>query len=71
MALLPSQRSEMTEMRVSEELVIHLAAAAGIEITPEHMPGVIRSMEVLLAQIDLLFDTPTDPLVEPAPVFRP
>lgn len=58
-------------MRITEEKVSHLADMAGIEITPEHMPGVIRNMVVLLGQIDILFEQPIAPSVEPAPVFRP
>jgi len=58
-------------MPVTEEKLRHLAEIAGIEIAPGHVPGVIRNLEVLLAQAELLFEEPLDPLVEPAPVLRP
>ncbi|GGY99037.1 DUF4089 domain-containing protein [Novosphingobium colocasiae] len=57
-------------MRISEELVRHLAGHSGLEIAPEHMPGVIRNLEVLEGQILLLFAKPIDPPIEPAPVYR-
>lgn len=56
---------------ISEEQVRQLAALAGMEIAPGHMPGVIRNMEVLLQQAALIFAEPLDPLVEPSPVHRP
>jgi hypothetical protein len=56
---------------VDENLVRSLARMAAMEIAPRHMPGVIANLETLLAQADLLFAEPLDPLVEPAPVYRP
>ncbi|SFG18101.1 Protein of unknown function [Novosphingobium sp. CF614] len=58
-------------MRITEDLVRRLAEANGMAIAPEHLPGVIRNLEVLEVQIALLFARPLDPLVEPAPVYRP
>lgn len=58
-------------MRITEDLVRQLAERSGLVIAPEHMPGVIRNLEVLEGQILLLFAQPLDPLVEPAPVYRP
>ncbi|CAN5134108.1 hypothetical protein BH10PSE13_BH10PSE13_11860 [soil metagenome] len=48
-----------------------LARMAGLVIDPAHLPGVARNLDLLLAQTDLLFDPPVDPLVESAPVYRP
>ncbi|MET0251861.1 MAG: DUF4089 domain-containing protein [Novosphingobium sp.] len=53
------------------EQVRLLAGLAGIEIAPGHMPGVIRNLEILREQAALLAEPPIEPLVEPAPVFRP
>lgn len=58
-------------MQISEDLVRKLAERSGFVIAPEHMPGVIRNLEVLETQTLLLFAQPFDPLVEPAPVHRP
>lgn len=58
-------------MTVSEEQLRALEVVAGIEIAPEHRPGVTRNLDVLMAQAALLFDPPLDPVVEPAPVFNP
>lgn len=56
-------------MTPTETLV--LAKVAGLTIDPAHLPGVTHNLEILLAQAALLFDTPIDPMVEPAPVYRP
>ena len=48
-----------------------LARMAGLVIDPAYLPSVARNLDILLAQADLLFDPPVDPLVEPAPVYRP
>lgn len=58
-------------MRINEELVQQLAERSGLAIAPEHMPGVVRNLEVLDGQILLLFAQPLDPLVEPLPAYRP
>ncbi len=58
-------------MRVTEDHVRHLAELAGIGIAPGHMPGVIANLETLWAQAELLVAKPLDPLIEPAPVYRP
>lgn len=58
-------------MRITEEKLHHLAEIAGIKIAPGHVPGVIRNLEVLLEQAELLFEEPLDAPIEPAPVFRP
>lgn len=57
-------------MPITEEQLHVLSKAAGIEIEPDHAPGVIRNLETLMAQAALLFDPPVDVLLEPAPVFR-
>jgi len=56
---------------VTEEQVLHLAELAGLKIAPEHRPGVVRNLGVLLEQSALLGAEPLDPLVEPAAVFCP
>lgn len=48
-----------------------LAGMAGLEIDPAYQSGVSRNLEILLEQAALLFDPPINPLVEPAPVYRP
>ena len=47
-----------------------LAQVAGLSIDPDHLAGVSRNLGVLLDQAALFLD-PLDPLVEPAPVYRP
>lgn len=56
---------------MDEEAVRLLAGMAGMEIHPDHLPGVARNLAILLEQADLLFDPRMDALVEPAPVYRP
>jgi Asp-tRNA(Asn)/Glu-tRNA(Gln) amidotransferase C subunit len=56
---------------LDDEQVRHLAALAGLEIAPEHLPGVIRNLQVLREQAALLFQQPLDPSIEPLPVFSP
>lgn len=48
-----------------------LAQVAGLMIHSDHLPGVTRNLEILFGQAALLFEAPLDPLVEPAPVYRP
>lgn len=48
-----------------------LARMAGLSIDPAFLPGVARNLDILLDQAALLFDPAVDPLVEPAPVYRP
>lgn len=68
---LSRNRRSSGPMRITEDLVHHLAERSGLVIAPEHMPGVIGNLKVLEGQIMLLFARPLDPLVEPAPVYRP
>jgi hypothetical protein len=58
-------------MKLIEEQLQALEAVAGIEIAPEYRSGVIRNLEVLMAQASLLFDQPLEAEVEPATVFNP
>ncbi|HYV89191.1 MAG TPA: DUF4089 domain-containing protein [Candidatus Polarisedimenticolia bacterium] len=51
--------------------VERLAEVAGLHIDPAHLPGVAHNLGILLMQAALFLDSPVDPLVEPAPVFRP
>ena len=44
---------------------------AGLTIDPAYLPTVTRNLEILMDQAALLFDPAIDPLVEPAPVYRP
>lgn len=54
-----------------EEQLYVLALVAGIGIAPEYRQGVLRNLDVLMAQARLLFDPPLAPEAEPAPVFNP
>ena len=56
---------------MTEEQIEVLANMAGLKIDPAHIPGVLRNLEIVLAQGKVLAQPPLDPLVEPAPVFRP
>lgn len=58
-------------MTISEEQLRAMAEVAGIPIAPEHVPGVIRNLEILHEQCALLFDPPVDALIEPATVYLP
>jgi len=51
--------------------VTRLANMAGLKIDPAHLPGVVRNLGLLLDQAALFMDPPLEPLVEPAPVYRP
>lgn len=61
----------MALTEVSAELVAQLSQLAGITIAPEHAPGVIANLSVLLRQGELLMEQKIDPAIEPASVFRP
>lgn len=64
----------MTSSSTSEvdaAMVLRLSQAAGIRIASEHLEGVARNLEILLAEGRALNQARLDPLVEPAPVFRP
>lgn len=50
--------------------VMRQARMAGLEIDPAFLPGVVRNLDILLAQAALLMSPPLEPEVEPAPVFR-
>jgi hypothetical protein len=56
---------------VTEDMLLRLAEFAGMEIAPACRAGVIRNLEILLDQAAILAQVPLNPLVEPAPVFRP
>jgi hypothetical protein len=56
---------------MTAEDVDMLARMAGLSIDPAYLPGVTRNLDILLGQTELLFELPIDPLVEPAPVYRP
>ncbi len=55
---------------MNEDQVQVLASMAGLKIDPAYIPGVLRNLDVLLAQAAVLGEAPLDPLVEPAPVYR-
>lgn len=61
----------MARLHISSEHVERLAEVAGLNIDPAHLPGVAHNLGILLTQADLFVDPAIDPLVEPAPVFRP
>ena len=54
-----------------EDYVTQAAALLGIDILPEHLPGVIRNFALLTEQAALFMDFPLDDRVEMAPTFRP
>jgi hypothetical protein len=56
---------------IDDDDVMRLARMAGLTIDPAHLPGVVRNLDILMAQAALLMSPPIDPIVEPAPVFRP
>lgn len=56
---------------IEDDDVMRLARMAGLTIDPAHLPGVVRNLDILMAQAGLLMSPPIEPLVEPAPVFRP
>ncbi len=60
-----------SQLQVTEEQLNCLSQLAGIKITPGHVPGVIRNLEILFEQAALLTQSPIDALIEPAPVYRP
>jgi hypothetical protein len=63
--------TDKSEAALGPEQVEILGRLAGIAIHPDHLPGVVRNLGVVLGQAALLFDPPLDPLIEPATVFRP
>ncbi len=61
----------MTVDRATLEDVERLAKMAGLSIDPAYLPSVTRNFCILLDQAALIVDHAIDPLVEPAPVYRP
>lgn len=61
----------MSADRATLEDVERLAKMAGLEISPAYLPSVHRNLCILLDQAALFVDQRIDPIVEPAPVFRP
>jgi hypothetical protein len=61
----------MTEPSIAPEQVQCMGQVAGLHVDPAYLPGVAYNLAILLRQAALFVDPPLDPLVEPAPVFRP
>ena len=61
----------MTADRATLEDVARLAKMAGLEIGPAYLPLVHRNLCILLDQAALITELVIDPIVEPAPVYRP
>jgi len=57
--------------RATLEDVERLAKMAGLEISPAYLRSVHLNLCLLLDQAALFVDQPLDPIVEPAPVYRP
>jgi len=57
--------------RATLEDVARLAKMAGLTISPAYLPTVHRNLCILLDQAALITDRSIDPIVEPAPVYRP
>ncbi|MGE0774030.1 MAG: AtzG-like protein [Sphingomonadaceae bacterium] len=55
---------------VSEQDVLTLARMAGLKLDPAHLPGVVSTMQVLLAQAALLNHPPIAAEVEPAAAYH-
>jgi hypothetical protein len=54
-----------------EPYVDAAAALVGLDLDPEHRPGVILNMERIAAMAALVMDFPLPDETEPAPVFHP
>ncbi len=62
----------MSERPIDAAAFVDAAAAAiGLEIAPEHRPGVIANVERLTAVARLVMEFPLSDEVEAAPVFKP
>ena len=48
-----------------------MSAVVGLEIAPEHRPGVLRQLAIVLAAAALVAEFAIPDVIEPAPVFRP
>lgn len=58
--------------RLSIETCIDASAELlGVELLPEHRPGVIQNFTLLVAQAELFMGFELDERVEMAPVFHP
>ena len=56
---------------MDEALVLELARLAGIELTPERLPGVIATLRINAQLAHLLEEFPLVGQDEPGPVWRP
>lgn len=61
----------MARPDITPEQVQCMGQVAGLYINPAYLPGVAYNLAILLGQAALFTEPPVDPLVEPAPVFRP
>lgn len=56
---------------VNRETILKLAELSEIKIAREHRAGVIRNLEILLTQAEIVGEGEIDPAVPPAATFRP
>lgn len=56
---------------MDEAFVLELARLAGIELTPEQLPGVIATLRINAGLARKLDDFPLAAEDEPGPVWRP
>ncbi|MDP8986230.1 MAG: DUF4089 domain-containing protein [Pseudomonadota bacterium] len=54
-----------------ETCIDAVAELLGVELLPEHRPGVIQNFTLLVAQAELFMGFELDERVEMAPVFHP
>jgi hypothetical protein len=54
-----------------EDCIDAFAQLLGLELLPEHRPGVIQNFTLLAAQAELFMEFDLDERVEMAPVFHP
>ena len=55
----------------AEAYVDAASALLGVELAPEHRPGVVRDFRLIARKADLVTRHPLERRDEPAPVFRP
>ncbi|MBV8889554.1 MAG: DUF4089 domain-containing protein [Alphaproteobacteria bacterium] len=55
----------------ADAYVTAFAALIGLEIAPEHRPGVVLNLTRIAAMAALVMDFPLPDDSEPAPVYRP
>jgi len=61
----------MDPNRIDAEFVAHAALGVGLELAPEHVPGVVRYYRMIVGMAEAVNGFPLDDTIESAAIFTP